>query len=73
MNYDVNRYLRVPEGGPRLIHGLQSTMYPAKADLAEWGECLDGSTHKPEEFTDRHDDESKSLSVGCMADIDKLT
>ena len=73
VTYHVNRYLRMPEGGPRLIHGFRSTMYPAKAHFENWGECIHGHTHKPDEYTARHADGSQSFSVGCMADIDKLT
>ena len=40
--YKVTKYLRMPEGGPKLIHGFRSTVSPAKAHFDNWGECLHG-------------------------------
>lgn len=71
--YKVNRFLRLPEGGPKLIHGFRSTVYPAKAHHDNWGECLFGHCHTADEYTARHVDGGKSFAVGCLADLDKLT
>lgn len=71
--YKVSCYLRMPEGGPKLIHGFRSTTYPAKAHHENWGECLHGHCHTKDEYTARHIDGGKTFSVGCMADLSKLT
>lgn len=67
--YRVDQYLRLPEGGPKLIHGFRSTMYPARAHFENWGPCLHGHTHKPDSYVARHIDGSASYSVGCLADL----
>jgi hypothetical protein len=71
--YHVNRFLRMPEGGPKLIHGFRATMYPAKAHFENWGECLHGHVHKPDTYVARFIDGSQSFSVGCLADINLMT
>lgn len=72
-HYHVSKFLRMPEGGPKLIHGFRATMYPAKAHFENWGECIHGHTHKPDSYHARHVDGGGSMSVGCMADIDLMT
>jgi predicted phosphodiesterase len=71
--YHVGKSLRLPEGGPRLIHGFRSTMYPAKAHAEHWGECLVGHVHKPDTYAMRHADGGQAFSLGCMADIGALS
>ena len=71
--YKVNKFLRMPEGGPKLIHGFRSTVYPAKAHHDNWGECLHGHCHTSDQYTARHIDGGKTFSIGCLADLDKLT
>ena len=71
--YKVNKFLRMPEGGPKLIHGFRSTVYPAKAHHDNWGACLHGHCHTADEYTARHVDGGKSFSVGCLADLSLLT
>lgn len=71
--YCVDDHLRMPEGGPKLIHGFRSTMYPAKAHYENWGECLHGHVHKPDDHHARHVDGGKAFSVGCIGDIKKMT
>jgi len=71
--YKVDAYLRMPEGGPRLIHGFRSTMYPAKAHFENWGPCLHGHVHKPDHYTARHVEGGESFSVGTLADLRKLS
>jgi len=71
--YHVSKFLRMPEGGPKLIHGFRATMYPAKSHFENWGACLHGHTHKPDVYTARHIDGEASFSVGCLADIDAMT
>lgn len=71
--YHVNQWLQLPEGGPKLLHGFRSTMYPAKAHFENWGPCIHGHCHTPDEYTARHIDMSKSFSVGCLANLDNLS
>jgi hypothetical protein len=71
--YKVTKFLRLPEGGPKLIHGFRSTVSPAKAHYDNWGECLHGHCHTKDEHTARHVEGGKAFSVACMADLDKLT
>ena len=67
--YRVDKFLTLPEGGPKLIHGFRSTMYPAKAHWDNWGPCIHGHTHKPDAYVARHIEGSASYSVGCLADL----
>lgn len=71
--YGVANYLTLPMGGPRFIHGYRSTMYPARAHHDNWGPCIAGHVHKPDTYTARHVDGGKSLTLGCLADLSKLT
>ena len=71
--YHVGSYLRLNEGGPKLIHGFRSTTYPAKAHHENWGSCLHGHCHTADQYTARHIDGGKSFSVPCLADLKKLT
>ncbi|MEY5012426.1 MAG: hypothetical protein RLY69_141 [Verrucomicrobiota bacterium] len=71
--YHVGKFLRMPEGGPKLIHGFRATMYPAKAHFENWGACLHGHVHKPDTYTARHIDGEASFSVGCLANINALS
>jgi len=71
--YKVNKFLRMPEGGPKLIHGFRSTVYPAKAHHDNWGECLHGHCHTDDSYSARHVDGGKTFSVAALADLSKLT
>jgi len=71
--YHVSRYLQMPEGGPKLIHGFRATMYPAKAHFENWGPSICGHVHKPDAYVARHIDGQASYSVGCLADISKMS
>ena len=71
--YHVSRYLKMPEGGPKLIHGFRATMYPAKSHFENWGPSICGHVHKPDTYIARHIDGQASYSVGCLADIDKMS
>jgi|TARA_R110002167_G_scaffold149822_2_gene343294 gamma-glutamylcyclotransferase (GGCT)/AIG2-like uncharacterized protein YtfP len=71
--YHVSKHLVLPEGGPKLLHGFRATMYPAKAHYENWGPSISGHVHKPDEYTARHIDGLQAFSVGCLADINKLT
>lgn len=71
--YKVNQYLRLPEGGPKLIHGFRSTISPAKAHFDHWGECLHGHCHTDNMHTARHIEGGKAFSVACLADLSQLT
>jgi hypothetical protein len=71
--YHVSRFLQLPEGGPKLIHGFRATMYPAKAHFENWGPSICGHVHKPDSYVARHIDGQASHSVGCLADISKMS
>jgi len=71
--YKVTKYLQLPEGGPKLIHGFRSSMYPAKAHHDNWGSCLHGHVHRPDSYVSRNIDGGESFSIGCLADLDRLT
>lgn len=71
--YHVSRYLKMPEGGPKLIHGFRATMYPAKAHFENWGASICGHVHKPDTYIARHIEGQASYSVGCLANIDLMT
>lgn len=73
IGYHVRDFMQLPEGGPKLIHGFRSTMYPAKAHHENWGASLSGHVHKPDTYVARHADGSQSMSLGCIADISRLT
>ena len=72
-SYHVSKYLQMPEGGPKLLHGFRATMYPARSHYENWGSCLVGHVHKPDIYSARHIDGSQAFSLGCMANIDALT
>jgi len=71
--YHVSKYLQLPEGGPKLIHGFKSSVNSAKAHHDGWGSCLHGHVHSPGTYVARHIDGGMSCSVGCLADIDQMT
>tara|TARA_R110000851_G_scaffold176920_1_gene323682 strand:- start:1416 stop:2171 length:756 start_codon:yes stop_codon:yes gene_type:complete len=71
--YHVSRYIQLPEGGPKFIHGFRSTQYPAKAAHDDYGPSISGHVHKPSSYHARHIDGSQSFTVGCLADIEKMT
>lgn len=71
--YQVSRSIQMPEGGPQLIHGFRSSVNPAKAHFDNWGPCIHGHVHTPDEYTARHINGSQAFSVGCLADISKLS
>jgi len=71
--YHVSKYLMLPEGGPKLIHGFRATMYPARSHYENWGPCIHGHVHKPDVYVGRHVDGQAAFSVGCLADIDQLS
>jgi predicted phosphodiesterase len=70
--YHIDRYLQMPEGGPKLIHGFRATMYPAKSHFEHWGSVLHGHTHKPDFFAGRHIERGSAYSVACMADLNQM-
>jgi predicted phosphodiesterase len=71
--YHVSKFLMLPEGGPKFIHGFRATMYPAKSHFENWGPCIHGHVHKPDVYVARHIEGQSSFSVGCLADIDQLS
>jgi hypothetical protein len=71
--YIVGKYLRLPEGGPKFIHGFRSSMVsPAKLHHADWGSCIHGHVHKPDTYVATHADGGLSMSSGCIGDIEKM-
>lgn len=71
--YHVSKYLMLPEGGPKLIHGFRATMYPAKSHFENWGPSICGHVHKPDTYIARHIDGQASYSVACLANIDLMS
>lgn len=71
--YCVDSFLQMPEGGPKLLHGFRSTMYPAKAHFDHWGSCLVGHVHHPDSYVARNVDGGKAYALGCIGDIKKMT
>jgi hypothetical protein len=71
--YQVGKYLRMPEGGPKLIHGFHSGVNPAKMHFEKYGSCLHGHVHAPNQYTARHVDGGQAFSIGCIGDIEKMT
>lgn len=71
--WGVEEYLQLPMGGPKLIHGYRSTMYPARAHFEHWGECIAAHVHKPDYYEARHIEGGKAFTVGTLADIKKMT
>jgi predicted phosphodiesterase len=71
--YHVGKFLRMPEGGPKLIHGFHSGVNPAKMHFERYGSCLHGHVHAPNQYTGRHIDGGEAFSVGCIGDIEKMS
>ena len=71
--YHVSRYLRLPEGGPKFLHGFRATVSPARSTHENWGPSISGHVHKPDMYTARHIEGESSYTVGCLADIDQMT
>lgn len=70
--YNVNSYLQLPEGGPKLIHGFLAGMNPAKAHFERFGSCLFGHVHAPSSYIAKHIDQGQAYALGCMADIPSM-
>ena len=71
--YNVNRYLQLPCGGPKFIHGFLAGQNSAKAHFDRFGSCLFGHVHAPDSYIARHIDGGQAYSLGCMADIESMT
>jgi len=71
--YHVSKYLQMPEGGPKLIHGFRATVSPSRSHHDNWGPNICGHCHRPDTYIARHIDGQASYSVGCLADIDLMT
>ena len=70
--YHVSRYLQMPEGGPKLLHGFLAGMNPAKAHFERFGSCLFGHVHAPSSYIAKHIDQGQAYALGCMADIGQM-
>lgn len=71
--YNVDSFLQLPEGGPKLLHGFLAGMNPAKAHFERFGSCLFGHVHAPSSYTAKHIDKGQAFALGCMANIDQMT
>ena len=71
--YHVSKYLRLPEGGPKFVHGFRATMYPARALAESYGAAICGHVHKPDLYHSRTVESQIAMTAGCMADIEKMT
>ena len=70
--YKVGAYLRLPEGGPRMLHGFHSGVNPAKMHFERYGPCCHGHVNTPNQYTGRHIDGGEAHSIGCIGDIDQM-
>jgi hypothetical protein len=70
--YRVGDYLRLPEGGPKFLHGFHSGVNPAKIHFERYGPCVHGHVHAPNQFTGRHIDQGEAHSIGCIGDIELM-
>ena len=70
--YKVGAYLKMPEGGPKLIHGFHSGVNPAKMHFERYGACVHGHVHTPNQYTGRHIDGGEAHSIGCIGDIEQM-
>lgn len=74
LTYKVGQSLRMPEGGPKLIHGFRSSaVSPAKLHYHDWGPVIHGHVHKPDYYQATHDDGHAAHSVGCLGDIEQMS
>lgn len=71
--YHVRSFLKLPEGGPKFIHGFHSGVNPAKMHFEKYGSCIHGHVHAPNHYTARHIDGGEAFSIGCIGDIDKMS
>lgn len=72
--YVVGKFLRLPEGGPKFIHGFRSSQVcPAKINHSSWGESIAGHIHKPSMYAASHCDGGMSMTAGCIGDIERMT
>jgi len=71
--YSVDKYLQMPEGGPKLIHGFLAGMNPAKAHFERFGSCIFGHVHAPSTYVAKHIEQGQAMAIGCMADIEQMT
>jgi hypothetical protein len=71
--YHISKYLVLPEGGPKFIHGFKSSIHAAKAHYDGWGSVIHGHVHAPATYYARHIDGGMAFSVGCLADIEQMT
>jgi len=71
--WGVQNYAKLPVGGPKLLHGYRSTMYPAKAHFDSYGECILAHVHHPDSHEGRHIDGGKAYTIGTLANISKLS
>lgn len=71
--YNVDKFLQLPEGGPKLLHGFLAGMNPAKAHFERFGSCLFGHVHAPSSYTAKHIDQGQAYALGCMANIQSMT
>jgi hypothetical protein len=71
--YIVGKFLQLPEGGPKFIHGFRSSnVSPAKLHYHDWGSVIHGHVHKPDTYVATHADGGMSMSSACMGDLDKM-
>lgn len=71
--YHVGRYLTLPEGGPKFLHGFVAGQYPATGMHSIYGDSIFGHVHSPSTFNAKRIDGGQAFSLGCMADIEAMT
>ena len=71
--YAVDQFLRLPEGGPKFIHGFRSSQVSAaRLAHADFGSSISGHVHKPDTYVATHSDGGMSMSSGCIGDISRM-
>jgi len=70
--YHVDKWITLPEGGPKFLHGFVAGQYPATGMHQIYQDCIFGHVHAPSTFTAKGCDGGQSFSLECMADIQKM-
>ena len=71
--YHVGKFLTMPEGGPKLLHGFLSGIHATKAHHDRYGSCCFGHTHTSDSYSAKHINGGQSVNVPAMANLDAMT
>jgi len=70
--WGVRKYLQLPFGGPKLLHGYATGLNVARKNHQLYGDSIAAHNHTPDQYEARHIDGGQAFSVGTSADIDKM-